>query len=343
MADEDGWIGLTWNYLPKYDDNFAMAGFDRTHVAQMGWLYELPFFKDRTDAVGEILGGWQINGVAAWFSGTPFSIGGTNNAMACQGCGSILINASGNLSRRVKPARLDRRLLRQEPTSRSRAASAWKASATRSATSSAARTCGTWTCRCSRRSSSAGSARKSGWRSPTSSTTRTGARRSRLHGAELPPVHAGQRRERHQHPGPAPDPDRPACFHSSFSRRAPGPCRGRASLSGPGTSAFAKRPAGRLRRDRRDPGLGFQAGRRDSLPPAPFPCRADPSPFTGQALRRAACRGDGVTACLGMEAWSGNPGFHVEFVRTPTPVASPEPFITSLREERESGAVTTSC
>ena len=38
MADEDGWTGLTWNYLPKYDDNFAIAGFDRTHVFQMGWV-----------------------------------------------------------------------------------------------------------------------------------------------------------------------------------------------------------------------------------------------------------------------------------------------------------------
>jgi hypothetical protein len=96
MADEDGWTGLTWNYLPKYDDNFALAGFDRTHVAQVGFVYELPFAKGRTDAVGQILGGWQINGVAAWYSGTPFSIGGTNNAMACTGCGSILINYSGN-------------------------------------------------------------------------------------------------------------------------------------------------------------------------------------------------------------------------------------------------------
>jgi hypothetical protein len=96
MADEDGWTGLTWNYLPKYDDNFAIAGFDRTHMFSMGWVYELPFLKDRNDAMGMILGGWQINGVFAAFSGTPFSIGGTNNAMACQGCGSILINYSGD-------------------------------------------------------------------------------------------------------------------------------------------------------------------------------------------------------------------------------------------------------
>ena len=96
MADEDGWVGLTWNYLPKYDDNFAIAGFDRTHMFSLGWVYELPFLKNRNDALGTILGGWQVNGVFAAFTGTPYVIGGTNNAMACQGCGSILINYSGD-------------------------------------------------------------------------------------------------------------------------------------------------------------------------------------------------------------------------------------------------------
>ncbi len=95
MADEDGWTGLTWNYLPKYDDNFALAGFDRTHVFQMGWAYELPVFKSRKDVVGTILGDWQVSGIWSWFSGTPYSISGTNDAMACQGCGSIQINYSG--------------------------------------------------------------------------------------------------------------------------------------------------------------------------------------------------------------------------------------------------------
>ena len=46
MADEDGWTGLTWNHPLKYDDNFALAGFDRTHIFQLGWIYELPFFKE---------------------------------------------------------------------------------------------------------------------------------------------------------------------------------------------------------------------------------------------------------------------------------------------------------
>jgi hypothetical protein len=97
MADDDGWTGLTWNSPIKYDDNFALAGYDRTHIAQLGFLYELPLFKDtKGGAAKAILGGWQLNGTAAWFSGSPYSIGGTNNALNCQGCGSILIDFSGD-------------------------------------------------------------------------------------------------------------------------------------------------------------------------------------------------------------------------------------------------------
>jgi hypothetical protein len=96
MADEDGWTGLTWNHPMKYDDNFALAGYDRTHIAQLGFLYELPFLKDNTSVLGKILGGWQVNGIGSWYSGTPYSIGGTNNALNCQGCGSVFINFSGD-------------------------------------------------------------------------------------------------------------------------------------------------------------------------------------------------------------------------------------------------------
>ena len=88
--DEDGWAGLTWNHPLKYDDNFALAGFDRTHVFQMGFVYELPFLKDNTQSLGKILGGWQVNGIQANYSGTPFSIGGTNTALNCASCGGDL-------------------------------------------------------------------------------------------------------------------------------------------------------------------------------------------------------------------------------------------------------------
>jgi hypothetical protein len=98
MADEDGWVGLTWNTPIKYDDNFALAGYDRTHVFQMGWVYELPFAKDSSNPLAQIVKNWQINGIAAWYSGTPFSITGTNNALNCQGCGSIFVNVQGDPS-----------------------------------------------------------------------------------------------------------------------------------------------------------------------------------------------------------------------------------------------------
>ncbi|MBS1791355.1 MAG: TonB-dependent receptor [Acidobacteria bacterium] len=96
MADEDGWVGLTWNHPLKYNDNFALSGFDRTHVFQIGFLYQLPFLKDNHSLAGTLLGGWQLNGIQANYSGTPFSIGGSNTTLNCVSCGSILINVSGD-------------------------------------------------------------------------------------------------------------------------------------------------------------------------------------------------------------------------------------------------------
>ncbi len=96
MTDEDGWVGLTWNHPLKFEDNFALTGFDRTHIFQMGFLYELPFLKSSNNLSGKLLGGWQLNGIFAKFSGTPYSIGGTNNALNCQACGSVFINFSGD-------------------------------------------------------------------------------------------------------------------------------------------------------------------------------------------------------------------------------------------------------
>jgi hypothetical protein len=96
---EDGWTDLTWNHPLMYDQNFALSVFDRTHIFQLGFLYELPFYKNSQSTLGKILGGWQINGIAAAYSGTPFSIPGTNPALDCQGCGNgdwILINVSGD-------------------------------------------------------------------------------------------------------------------------------------------------------------------------------------------------------------------------------------------------------
>jgi hypothetical protein len=95
-SGEDGWVGVTWNTPLKYADNFDIAAFDRTHVFQIGFLYELPFLKQSNNFTGKVLGGWQVNGIWAKYSGTPYAIGGTNTGLNCAACGSVFINASGN-------------------------------------------------------------------------------------------------------------------------------------------------------------------------------------------------------------------------------------------------------
>ena len=95
--DEDGWTALTWNTPLMYDRNYALAGFDRTHNAQLGVVWDMPFFKSDTSVLGRVLQGWQWNGIFSASSGTPFSIRGTNSALDCQGCGdanAITINVS---------------------------------------------------------------------------------------------------------------------------------------------------------------------------------------------------------------------------------------------------------
>jgi hypothetical protein len=95
--DEDGWTGLTWNTPLMYDRNFALAGFDRTHNAQLAIVWDMPFFRNDTSVLGRVLQGWQWNGIFSASSGTPFSIRGTNSALDCQGCGdanAITINVS---------------------------------------------------------------------------------------------------------------------------------------------------------------------------------------------------------------------------------------------------------
>jgi hypothetical protein len=97
-TDDDGWAGLTWNHPDLLDKNFALAGYDRTHIFQMGFVWEMPFAKESTNALAQIVKNWQLNGVFSAYSGTPYSIGGSNPALNCPSCGSVLINVSGDPS-----------------------------------------------------------------------------------------------------------------------------------------------------------------------------------------------------------------------------------------------------
>ncbi|HEY8548526.1 MAG TPA: TonB-dependent receptor [Vicinamibacterales bacterium] len=86
MTDEDGWATVTWSQPSQWHRNFALAGYDRTHIFQMGFLYDLPFAKpEDTGLLANIVKDWQINGIFSAFSGTPFSIGGDNSLLQQQG------------------------------------------------------------------------------------------------------------------------------------------------------------------------------------------------------------------------------------------------------------------
>lgn len=84
-ADDDGWVGLSWNDPAMWGRNWARGGFDRTHNFQIGGSWELPFGKGQSylndGATAMLLGGWQINGTIAVFSGTPMTIGADGAAL----------------------------------------------------------------------------------------------------------------------------------------------------------------------------------------------------------------------------------------------------------------------
>jgi hypothetical protein len=93
-GDDDG-SGYPWPQPSQFHRNFALAGFDRTHMLQLGFVYELPFARGSSSVLGAIAKDWQINGIASWLSGEPFSIGGDNGLLQQQG-GMQTINVTGD-------------------------------------------------------------------------------------------------------------------------------------------------------------------------------------------------------------------------------------------------------
>ncbi len=77
-ADDDGWTGVDWNWAPVFQRNRASAGFDRRHVFQLGWVYDLPFGSGKkfvnSGVASKILGGWQLTGIESCYTGNPMYI-----------------------------------------------------------------------------------------------------------------------------------------------------------------------------------------------------------------------------------------------------------------------------
>jgi hypothetical protein len=93
--------------------NYSWSDFDRRHVFQGSWVYELPFGKGRhwlhdSTLVDHVIGGWQVSGTLISASGRPFTVySGLNtfsNAVSstgdCNGCsrdlGRLILESGRN-------------------------------------------------------------------------------------------------------------------------------------------------------------------------------------------------------------------------------------------------------
>ncbi len=94
VGDDDG-AGYTWPQPSQFSRNYSPASFDRTHTLQMGFVYEIPFMKTSTSPIAYVVKDWQLNGIASWLSGRPFTIGGDNGGLQQSG-GQQTINVVGD-------------------------------------------------------------------------------------------------------------------------------------------------------------------------------------------------------------------------------------------------------
>jgi hypothetical protein len=64
-----------------YDDRsyWGYSGFDTRHIVVLNYIYQLPVFRDQNRLTGKLLGGWQVTGVMQFQTGTPITVGSTDD------------------------------------------------------------------------------------------------------------------------------------------------------------------------------------------------------------------------------------------------------------------------
>ncbi len=78
----DGYSNNTPDYWPL---NRAVQAYDRSHTFTASYAYELPFGRGKrlaqTGVASHVLGGWQLNGLLAMYSGPPFTVSADGSAL----------------------------------------------------------------------------------------------------------------------------------------------------------------------------------------------------------------------------------------------------------------------
>ena len=70
----------------------GISQIDRPHAFSLNVLYDVPWMKEQRGFVGKVLGGWQVNGVYVYTSGTPFTPSQLFNAFSL-GLGNAYLTA----------------------------------------------------------------------------------------------------------------------------------------------------------------------------------------------------------------------------------------------------------
>ena len=82
-SDNDGRATLSYNTPSELYRNWAPAGFDRRHNFQLGFRLRAPVAERRVvlQRLAAVIQDWQVNGVFAAFSGTPFTVTASGTAL----------------------------------------------------------------------------------------------------------------------------------------------------------------------------------------------------------------------------------------------------------------------
>src|SRR5262249_49079391 len=73
------------------------SDFDHRHALVINFVYQLPFFKQKSSLAGKVLGGWTVSGVSQFQTGSPFSIvTGDDVAGVGPGSGSQFLVINGD-------------------------------------------------------------------------------------------------------------------------------------------------------------------------------------------------------------------------------------------------------
>src|SRR5208282_5892678 len=93
-------LGLFYNgnNPEKLRSEYGLSDFDRTHVINLTYLYQLPKFSEPTSIKGRIVDGWAIEGVAIIQSGQPYSVIDYSGAV-----GSIFFGTSDGITNPIVP------------------------------------------------------------------------------------------------------------------------------------------------------------------------------------------------------------------------------------------------